>query len=311
MKKIELFIMPYARDNEVKTRLIVDENKIYSKDNRLTNLVVYQPMRKWLTPYKKKLFVWDGLLEEVIEEFNDRSIHFIFYGLKSDFALFRKSILQQQMNLNRNGGTVDVVLDTVDKWNFKEEIKELTEVLNDLCIEADNWGEDDIIKEIDCLKSEISSCYAVLNCEFTSAGDEIKRSLEESNLVIKSDSQLTVIPVDKNASVSALRDFITQSAAEDDKNRKYLVINTSMQENDALSDTVISLYSDNCSDIRYIENAGEDYIPEIEKLYYYSILPAALEKAYEILHMFPDHKTNNYLIDIADRMDSVFFSSRK
>ena len=60
MKKVELYIIPYAKDNEMKTRLVVDGNKIDSKDNRLRNLVVYQPMRKWLNPYKKKLCVWDG-----------------------------------------------------------------------------------------------------------------------------------------------------------------------------------------------------------------------------------------------------------
>ena len=90
MKKVELYIIPYAKDNEMKTRLVVDGNKIDSKDNRLTNLVVYQPMRKWLNPYKKKLFVWDGLLAEIIEEFNDKSIHFVFCGCKADFTIFKK-----------------------------------------------------------------------------------------------------------------------------------------------------------------------------------------------------------------------------
>ena len=138
MKKIELFIIPYAKENAVKTRLVVDGNKIDSKDNRLTNLVVYQPMSRWLTPYKKKLFMWEGLLPEIIEEFNDKSVQFQFHGCKADYLLFRKNILEQQLKLNRNGGAVEVELEHFDLWNGKATVRNLMEILEDMHVEADN-----------------------------------------------------------------------------------------------------------------------------------------------------------------------------
>lgn len=306
MKNIELTIIPYAKENEMKTCLVVDGNNICSKDNRLTNLVVYQPMRKWLTPYKKKLFMWEGLLEEVIEEFNDKSIHFIFYGFMPDFTLFRKSILQQQNKLNRNGGSVDVAFDVVDKWNPEQTVKELIDALNDMRIEADNWGEDDIIKEIDRLKEKISSCTVALNTDYVYDNDSFKNVLQNKNLIINPESDLTIVPFDGNVPVSEICDFLAQSVSKADKSKKIFVINTSMQENDILFDTVISLYSNGCSDISYIESVDEDCIPDVEKQYYFSTLPDSVEKTNEILHMFPDYKTNSYLIDISNRIEDVF-----
>lgn len=306
MKKIELFIIPYAKENQVKTRLIVDSNRIDSKDNRFTNLVVYQPMRKWLNPYKKKLFVWEGLLAEIIEEFNDKSIHFIFHGCKSDYILFKKSILVQQIKLNRNGGSVDVAFELIDKWNPVKTVKELIDILDDLRIEADNWGEDDIIKEIDLLKGDVYGCKVMLKSEYLSSPAEFQNMLQKHHIDMKNNAALTIIPVDERVSASDIRRFIAALNDKNNADRKYIVVNTSTQENDELFNAVISF--DNGSDtcIKYIENDGENYMREIEKLYYRFVLPNSIQKTTEILRMFPDYDTNNFLIDIFDRIEDLF-----
>lgn len=306
MKKVELFIVPYAKENEIKTRLVVDGNEIDSKDNRLTNLVVYQPMRKWLNPYIRKLFVWDGLLAEVIEEFNDKSIHLVFHGCKADYTLFKKSILLQQMKLNRNGGAVDVTFEIVDKWNPKKTVKELVDVLDDLRVEADNWSEDGIIKEIDHIKDEVCNCKVLLKTEYHSSPTEFQNLLLKQHIGVQSDSVLTIIPVDGCASVSGIRDFVKSLIGENNADGKYMVVNTSMQENDALSDAIIPLDGGNDLNVMYIENDGENYIQEIEKMYYLSVLPGSVQKTIEILQRFPDHDTNSFLIDISDRIEYLF-----
>ncbi len=311
MKNVELYIVPYAKENEVKTRLVVDGNKIDSKDNRLTNLVVYQPMRKWLNPYKKKLFVWDGLLAEIIEEFNDKSLHFVFHGCKADFTIFKKSILLQQINLNRNGGAVEVAFEFVDKWNPNKTLKELIDILDDLRVEADNWGEDEIIKEIDHLKGGICSCTVTMKPDYMSSSNELRNVLQNHNIGLSNDSELTIIPVDGSISVSGICHFLSSLIEENDANKKYMVINTSTRDNEVLFDAVVSLNSVSDSNIKYIENDGENYILEIVKIYYLSIFPIAKQKAVKILHMFPDHDTNNFLIDISDRIDNLFCINHK
>ena len=307
MKKIELFIIPYPKENEVKTRLIVDGNKINSKDNRLTNLVVYQPMRKWLNPYKKKLFIWEGLLAEVVEEFNDKAIHFIFHGCKADYTLFKKSILVQQMKLNRNGGAVDVSFELIDKWNPKKTAKELAELLDDLRIEADNWGEDEIIKEIDCLTDIIGTCKVTPVFKHFPSSAEFQNLLQTNHIKTSDHAVLTVIPVSNRVPSAEIRKTITTMLETAETDRNYIVVNTSPQDNSQLLDRVMPFDTDINASIKYIENDGEDYIKEIEKVYYLFVLPRAIEKASEILLMFPDHNINNFLIDIADKIEDLFY----
>ncbi|MCD8107338.1 MAG: hypothetical protein LUE20_05180 [Oscillospiraceae bacterium] len=161
MKIIELFIRPFAKENEVKTKLIVNnrskKEEITSKDNRLTSLVVNQPMRKWLTPYKKKLFVWEGFLPEIIEEFNDSSLSFVFHGCKADYAIFKKTICEQQEKINRNGETAHVEFAKFreDKWSPDGGMEILTESLDTMRSVAEDWSDDDLIDKIDELKAEI------------------------------------------------------------------------------------------------------------------------------------------------------------
>lgn len=307
MKKIELFIIPYAKENEVKTRLIVDGNKIDSKDNRLTNLVVYQPMRKWLNPYKKKLFVWEGLLAEVVEEFNDKTIHFVFHGCKADYILFKKSILVQQLKLNRNGGAVDVSFETIDKWNPKITVKELDELLDDLRVEADNWGEDEIIREIDGLKSVIGTCTVKLVFEhFSSSATEFQNMLQKNHIEVRDNAALTVFPTSDSAPSADIRKTITTLIEKNDMDRNFVVVNTTPQDGGELFAGIMSFDTGSEINIKYIENDGENYIKEIEKMYYLFVLPNTIKKASEILLMFPDYNTNNFLIDIADKIEDLF-----
>jgi len=311
MKKIELYIVPHTKDNEVKTRLVVDGNKIDSKDNRLTNMVVYQPMRKWLNPYKKKLFVWDGLLSEIIEEFNDKSIHFHFSGCKADFTIFKKCILLQQAKMNRNGGAVDVVFDFTDICNPRNTIKEIIDILDDLRVEADNWGEDEIIKEIDSVKDAICSCDITMKADYLASSASFESLLHNHKVSLREDSELTVIPVDGSVPVSGIRQFLSSLLAKNETNKKYLVINISAKDNETLFDAVVSLNGTGDSNIKYIENDGENYFLEIVKMYYLVAFPVIKQKTVEILHMFPDHDTNSFLIDISDRIDDLFCISHK
>ena len=311
MKKMELYIVPHTKDNEVKTRLVVDGNKIDSKDNRLTNLVVYQPMRKWLNPYKKKLFVWDGLLSEIIEEFNDKSIHFHFSGCKADFTIFKKCILLQQAKMNRNGGAVDVVFDFTDTCNPRNTIKEMLDILEDLRVEADNWGEDEIIKEIDSLKTVICSCAVTIKTDYIASSNSFESMLQNHKITLRENSEFTVIPVDGSVPVSGIHHFLMSLLEKKEANKKYLVINVSTRDNELLFDAVVSVNDIGDSNIKYIENDGENYIIEIAKMYYLAVFPIAKQKLVEILHMFPDNDTNIFLIDISDRIDDLFRVSLK
>lgn len=194
MKNIELFIASFAKENEAKTKLTVNskskKEEITSKDNRLTSLVVNQPMRKWLNPYKKKLFVWEGFLPEIIEEFNDSSLSFVFHGCKADYAIFKKKIIEQQDKINRNGETAHVVFEKFkeDKWNPESVMKILIENLNKMRVVAEDWSDDELISKIDNLKVEISehSVRPVPDetaiCEVTEALLEENKSADQSEI---------------------------------------------------------------------------------------------------------------------------------
>lgn len=307
MKKVELYIIPYAKENEIKTGLIVDGNRIDSKDNRLTNLVVYQPMRKWLNSYKKKLFVWEGLLAEIIEEFNDKSIHFVFHGCKTDYMLFKKSIVAQQIKMNRNGGDITVDFEIIDKWNPKKTMEELDEILDDLRLEADNWGEDDIIKEIDHLKSDIINCEVMLEINYLSDISNFKNKLELHHIIMKDEAAVTIIPVEESISVAAIEEYISAIIEKNEKDRKCIVVNTSMQTNEELFDVVNSFDNGSDGNIKYIENDGDDYLEEIKKIYYSSLLPCLVQRVSKIVLMYPDCNTNSYLLDISDRINNLLY----
>lgn len=306
MKKVELYIVPYAKENEVKTRLVVDGSRINSKANRLTDLVVYQPMPKWLNPYKKKLFVWDGLLAEMIEEFNDNSFHFLFSGCKADFTVFKRCILLQQAKLNRNGGAVDVAFGFTDTCSPRGTIKEMIDILDNLRIEADKWGEDAIMKEINSVRGTICSCGIAMKADCLASSAAFESLLQNHNISLREDSALTVIPVDESASAANIRQFLSSLPEKNEAGRKYLVINLSARESEALFDAVVSRNGTGDPNMKYLETDGENYIPEIIKMYYLAAFPAAKQKAEEILHMFPDHGTNNFLIDISGRIDDLF-----
>ena len=305
MKKVELYIIPHAKEDEIKTRLTVDGNRIDSKDNRFTNLVVYQPMRKWLNPYRKMLFVWDGFLAELIEEFNDNSVHFVFRGCKADFTVFRKSIIYQQTKLNRNGGASQVSFEFIDKVSPNSFLKELSEILEDLRVEADNWGEDEIIDSIDSLESEIGRCRVKLRPDYLSSADEFKSLLQKQNVSVADDSVLTVIPFNGEVPASGICDLITDLLKESCKDEKYMIVNTSAKENEALFEDILSLEEENDPRVKYIENDGEDFVKEIEKEYFMLALPGMLQKASRILRLFPDCDTNSFLVDVSDRIDDL------
>ena len=310
MKKVELYIVPYAKDNEIKTHLVVDGSRIVSKDNRLTNLVVYQPMRKWLNPYKKKLFVWDGLLAEIIEELNDPSIRFDFFGCHADFTMFRKCILTQQAGLNRNGAVADVDFEFTDRYDFRQTFREMISILDDLRIEADNWGEDEIMEKIDSLKDFISSCRVTLQTRYITSPDAFGSLLRKHGISETSQSNLTVIPVDGLVPVSGFREFLNALGSRNEADQICLVINASTGENEALFEAVVTEYNAGASNLMYLESSGENCIPEIMKLYHLAVFPAAKQKAAEILQLFPDRDSNSYLIDISERLDDLLFAAR-
>lgn len=306
MKKIELFIIPCAKEHEINTRLVVDGNKIYSKDNRLTNLVVYQPMRKWLNPYKKKLFVWEGILAEIVEEFNDHVVHFIFHGCKADYTLFRKSILLQQAKLNRNGGAVDVSFEAIDKWAPKKTADQLAELLEEMRVEADRWGEDEILQEIDCLTALIATCKIRPVYVRFPAFAEFQGLLQKNRIETSDHAVLTVIPASDRIPAAEFRSMLSKLMEKDAADRNYVIVNTSPQDCSQLFDCVMSLDTGSDINIKYLENDGDNFIKEIEKIYYWLVLPSAVKKAAELLHMFPDWSTNSFLIDIADHMEDLF-----
>ncbi|MCD7886809.1 MAG: hypothetical protein LUG44_04225 [Clostridiales bacterium] len=305
MKKIELFIMPYAKKNEVKTQLVVDGARISSKDNRLTNLVVYQPMRRWLNPYKKKLFVWEGLLAEAIEEFNDKSIRFLFHGCKADYLLFQKSILAQQRELNRNGEAVAVSLEMVEKWDPRETARTLVEILDKLRTEADDWGEDEIMREIDGLTGVLGACKVKPVFAQLPPSARFQRALQKHRIGTSEDAALTVIPARAGVSASHIGALIAALREKNDADRSFLVVNTAPQENSELWAGILSLHTDSDTTVKYLEDDGGDYANEIEKIYYLSVLPSSVEKASKIVEMFPDCDSNDFLLDCADEIEAL------
>lgn len=305
MKKVELQIVPFAGKNAAKTRLVVNGSKIDSKDNRLTNLVVFQPMRKWLNPYRKKLFVWGGLMKEIIEELNDNEIHFVFKGCLADYTLFKRGMIAQQMKLNRNAGAVRVTFEHVDSFSPQKYLKEITHMLEDMRVEADNWGEDEIISKIDGEIQRIKRVSVGVLTDYHSSGSKIVSFLEQEKILPSKDSHLQVIFIDDALSSSDVKGLtaLLEKTADD---QEMLLINTSDKKYAPVLDAIFSPDGQRNAGIKYIQISAQESAKEIEKLYWLSTLPEVLSKAAEILRLFPDCETNSYLIDIQDRLNDMF-----
>jgi len=150
-----------------------------------------------------------------------------------------------------------------------------------------------------------------MNADYLASSASFESLLHNHKVSLREDSELTVIPVDGSVPVSGIRQFLSSLLAKNETNKKYLVINISAKDNETLFDAVVSLNGTGDSNIKYIENDGENYFLEIVKMYYLVAFPVIKQKTVEILHMFPDHDTNSFLIDISDRIDDLFCISHK
>ena len=289
MKRIELELLPLAKEGESKTRLVVDGSLIASRDNRLTDLVVCQPMRKWLNPYKKKLFVWAGLLPEILEEFNDTAVQFTFCGCKADFTVFQKSILLQQAKLNRNGGAAEVDFAFIEAASPRRTVRETLDILEDLRVEAENGGQEHILSALDALKPLLLTCTVALNTALLPADQAFAQLLQDHGIALCPEETalalLTVIPADGSLPPAELHRVLSALPANP----------TNAQG----------------ADIKFLPGDDEDFLPELIRLYFLTVLPQVSRQLTQLLHSFPNRAENSYLADIADRLDDLFSTGRQ
>ena len=116
MITVDIAVAPFPVTNDCYTRIIVDGHPDWfsSKENRFYSYVIKKPIRTWISPYRKRIFVWPGFLPAFVKEANEASYFFRFSGLREDFDLFKEEInfqaahlLEERVRINVNS---DVIL---------------------------------------------------------------------------------------------------------------------------------------------------------------------------------------------------------
>lgn len=99
MRTVELFYNPYIES----AKLIVDGKEYNQRESRMNEFIVNQPINNWLSPYVSSYHRWDGLLAELIEEFNDDEISLFFYSVPTYFQRVMNELNSQAEYIERRG----------------------------------------------------------------------------------------------------------------------------------------------------------------------------------------------------------------
>lgn len=90
--EIVIYSAPYYC-NRCQCTYIGAESIDYSVENkRFNSFVAHKPMAQWLLPYTFRKFQWHGIIAELLDALNETQLDFVFFGLESDYEVFRREI---------------------------------------------------------------------------------------------------------------------------------------------------------------------------------------------------------------------------
>lgn len=132
MVNVEIRVTPFALDSNRYTTIIVDKHSewLSGSNSKFFSYVIQKPIRRWMCPYRERVFVWPGFLPALVKEINEDTYCFQFSGTEEDYSFFEREIRYQaehtifdrlkiDVNLKEN---IDVVRISIDIQNLLKEL---------------------------------------------------------------------------------------------------------------------------------------------------------------------------------------------
>lgn len=134
MVSVEIRVTPFAVERNRYTTIIVDNDYkwLSGSNSKFFSYVIKKPMRRWMCPYRERVFVWPGFLPALMKEVNEDAYSFQFSGTKEDYAFFEREIRYQEKNLAIEELKIDVSLkENMDIARISDGMKGILNELHD------------------------------------------------------------------------------------------------------------------------------------------------------------------------------------
>lgn len=125
-----------------KIQVRVDDRTLDKKQNRIMSFADSLGFAAWLMPYHHKYQVWEGLLQELMEEVNDDELDIVFEGRQSDFDRLETAFTESKEDVVMVGYRNNWKLFHLTNYERENIIQELLNSINNLSDYA--VGEKDI-----------------------------------------------------------------------------------------------------------------------------------------------------------------------
>lgn len=90
MTNVRLVYNPYSK----KVQIYNERKEITAAENKIYTFLNSNGFDRCLMPFRKRYTIWEGLLLELLEEFNDEELSITFEGRKADYQRLEDSFMQ-------------------------------------------------------------------------------------------------------------------------------------------------------------------------------------------------------------------------
>jgi len=134
MVNVEIRVTPFALDRGRYTTIIVDQHNEWLSGNnsKFFSYVIQKPIRRWMCPYRERVFVWHGFLPALMKEINEDAYSFQFSGTQEDYAFFERELRYQAEHSALERLKIDVSLkENIDMARISDDIQSILRELYD------------------------------------------------------------------------------------------------------------------------------------------------------------------------------------
>lgn len=157
MTNIRLIYNPYTK----KVQIYNEHNEITAAENKIYTFLNTSGFACCLMPFRKRYTIWEGLLLELLEEFNDEELSITFEGRKADYQRLEDSFLQLKPAVENAGYQNLWQIFFVQNFEAADIAKQLAQDAEDLREMCECRAE---LTAVDNLIAAISEEHLLENC---------------------------------------------------------------------------------------------------------------------------------------------------
>lgn len=148
MTNIHLIYNPYTN----KVQIYNERNEITAAENKIYMFLNTNGFENCLMPFRKRYTIWEGLLLELLEEFNDEELSITFEGRKADYQRLEASF-QQLKPAVENAGYQNLwqilFVQNFEAADIAKQLVQAAEELREMCeCRAELSAVDNLIAEV-------------------------------------------------------------------------------------------------------------------------------------------------------------------